>query len=188
MITNETLKTIKNRRSNRSFQNEQIKTEELEAVLEAGRYAPSAGNQQAWHFTVIQNKDLLDRLSRDGKHEALKLDEEHVQKMAGNEKFHIFYDAPTVIVVSGAEQAMMIESDCGAATQNMLLAAEAIGLGACWVDFVLFAFNLPQGAGYLKELGIPNGYRPYSSVALGYKKIQVLNAPARKQDTINYVK
>ena len=62
MIVNETLKIIKQRRSIRSFKDEQIKEEELQAVLEAGLYAPNAGDQ-AWHFTVIQNKELLDRLN-----------------------------------------------------------------------------------------------------------------------------
>ena len=66
MLTNDTLKTIKSRRSTRNFKNEQIKDDELQAILEAGMYAPSA-NQQAWHFTVIQNKDMLARLNREAK-------------------------------------------------------------------------------------------------------------------------
>jgi len=62
MLVNETLKIIKQRRSIRSYKDEQIKEEELQAVLEAGMFAPNAGDQ-AWHFTVIQNKGLLDRLN-----------------------------------------------------------------------------------------------------------------------------
>lgn len=59
---NETLINIRNRRSARKFKNEQIKDEELNAILEAGQYAPSAMNQQSWHFTVIQNNELLKKL------------------------------------------------------------------------------------------------------------------------------
>ena len=62
MIVNETLKIIKQRRSIRSYKDEQITEEEFKAVLEAGLYAPDAGGQ-AWHFTVIQNKELLGRLN-----------------------------------------------------------------------------------------------------------------------------
>ena len=72
MIINETLKIIKQRRSIRSFKDEQIKEEELQAVLEAGLYAPNAGDQ-AWHFTVIQNKELLDRLNFAAKEAAKQL-------------------------------------------------------------------------------------------------------------------
>lgn len=59
-IVNETLKIVKERRSIGNFRNEQIKEKELQAVLEAGLYAPNPGDQ-AWHFTVVQNRELLDR-------------------------------------------------------------------------------------------------------------------------------
>ena len=72
MIVNDTLKTIKQRRSIRSVKDEQIKEEELQTVLEAGLYAPNAGGQ-AWHFTVIQNKELLDRLNLAAKEAAKKM-------------------------------------------------------------------------------------------------------------------
>lgn len=188
MATNDTLKTIKSRRSTRSFKNEQIKPAELQTVLEAGIYAPSAANQQAWHFTVIQSEKLLAWLSHEAKEEAKKLGNEYLSKMANNENFNIFYGAPTVVLVSGDEKAMVIESDCAAATQNMLLAAESIGLGSCWVNFVLFVFNSPKAKEYLQELGVPDGYRPFASVALGYKNIAAVNAPSRKSDVINYIK
>lgn len=187
MSISDTLKTIKARRSIRSFEEEQIKDGELQSILEAGLYAPSSGNQQAWHFTVIQNRELLEWLNHTAKEAAKQLDNEHIRKMAENEKLNIFYGAPTLIIVSGNEQAMAIESDCAAANQNMLLAAEAIGLGACWINFVLFAFNPPHGKDYSKELGIPEGYKPYCSIILGYKKQEAVNAPPRKSDLVNYI-
>lgn len=188
MVENETLRIIKQRRSIRSFTGEQIKEEELQAVLEAGLYAPSAGNQQAWHFTVIQDRGLLDRLNVAAKEAAKKVENEHVRQMANNEKFNIFYGAPTLILVSGDEQAMVIEEDCGAATQNMLLAAEAIGLGSCWINLVLFAFDSSKGPEFRRELGIPGGYKPYCSAVLGYKKVAAVNAPARKPNLITYIR
>jgi len=83
---------------------------------------------------------------------------------------------------------MAIEADCAAATQNILLAAESIGLGACWVNLTLFALGGEPGERYKQQLGVPAGYKPFSSVALGYKKIEAVNAPTRKEDVINYVK
>ncbi|VBB07300.1 nitroreductase [Lucifera butyrica] len=188
MPVNETLNSIKNRRSTRNFKSEQIKAEELQAVLEAGIYAPSAGNQQAWHFTVIQNKELLTWLNREAKKKAKQLKIEHLQTMASNESFNIFYGAPTVILVSGEENAVVIESDCAAATQNMLLAAESIGLGSCWVDFVIIAFTGSEGEEYLENLGIPDGYKPYASVALGYKNTEAIEPPPRNRNVINYIR
>ncbi|WP_094606756.1 Protein DrgA [Sporomusa silvacetica DSM 10669] len=187
MATNEVLTTIKKRRSIRSFKADQITAEELQTVLEAGIYAPSAGNQQLWHFTVIQDKQLLERLNVSAKAGAARIDDEHIQKIAKNEKFNIYYGAPTVVLISGKEDGMAIEADCAAATQNILLAAESIGLGACWVNLTLFALGGEQGEQYKQQLGVPAGYKSFSSVALGYKKIEVVNAPTRKENVINYV-
>lgn len=188
MFTNEVLNTIKNRRSIRSFTKEQIKEAELELILEAGRYAPSAGNQQLWHFTVIQNQEILAAISVSAKEVVAKIEHEHLQKMANNAKFHVFYEAPTVILISGKEDGMVIEADCAAVTQNMLLAAESIGVGSCWIDFALFAFEGPKGVEYQQQLGVPAGYKPFHTVALGYKKVETLTAPVRNAEVVNYIR
>ncbi|WP_242865761.1 nitroreductase family protein [Desulfosporosinus sp. HMP52] len=134
MITNETLKVIKQRRSTRSFKEEQIKGEEMQAILEAGMYAPNAGNQ-AWHFTVIQNKKLLEKLNLAAKQGAQQMDIEHLRELGNDKEFNCLYHAPTLIIVSGDEKAFVpLEADCAAATQNLLLAAESIGGGL--LDFL----------------------------------------------------
>lgn len=187
-VTNETLKIIKQRRSIRSFKDEQIMEEELQAVLEAGLYAPNAGDQ-AWHFTVVQNKELLDRLNLAAKEAATQLDIEHLKQMGNNEGFNCLYGAPTLIIVSGDERSPVpLDADCAAATQNLLLAAESIGLGSCWIFFVLLAFYSQQGSELRKELKIPEGYRPYSSAVLGYKKAAVVNVQERKPNLITYIR
>jgi nitroreductase len=70
----------------------------------------------------------------------------------------------------------------------LLLAAESIGLGSCWIFFVLLAFNSPQGSELLKELKIPEGYKPYYSAVLGYKKAASVNVPDRKPNVITYIR
>lgn len=90
MIVNETLKTIKQRRSIRSFKDEQIREEELQAVLEAGLYAPNAGDQ-SWHFTVVQNRELLDRLNLAAKEVAKQMEMEHLRKLGKKTKSSIAY-------------------------------------------------------------------------------------------------
>ncbi len=187
MIVNETLKIIKQRRSVRSFKDEPIKEEELQAVLEVGLYAPNAGDQ-AWHFTVIQNRELLNRLNLAAKDVAKQMDMKGLRELGDDEKFNCLYDAPTLIIVSGNEQVPVpLEADCAAATQNLLLAAESIGLGSCWIFFVLLAFNSTQGCELRKELKIPEGYKPYNSAVFGYKKAAAVKAPDRKPNLITYI-
>ena len=186
MLTNETLKVIKQRRSIRSYQEEQIKDEELQAIVEAGMFAPNAGDQ-AWHFTVVQNRELLDRLNQAAKETARHIGG-FLGELGNNADFHCLYHAPALIIVSGSEKAPMpLDADCAAATQNLLLAAESLGLGSCWIYFVLMAFQSPQGPALRRELKIPEGYKPYDAVAVGYKKDEAVNAPERKPDLVTYV-
>lgn len=188
MIANETLKIIKRRRSNRSYADDQIRDEELRAILEAGMYAPNAGDE-AWHFTVVQNRDLLDRLNIAAKEVAKRHDMEQLRAMGGNEGFDCLYGAPTLIIISAdGRSPMPLEADCAAATQNLLLAAESIGLGSCWIYFVLLAFQSPQGPELLKEMKIPEGYRPYSSVVIGHRKNGTKEPPARKPDLVTFIR
>ncbi len=188
MIVNETLRIIKQRRSIRSYKDEQIRDEELQAVLEAGMYAPNAGNQ-AWHFTVVQNNDLLERLNFAAKEAAKQMDIEPLRRLGNNEMFNCLYGAPTLIIISGDEKALMpLDADCAAATENMLIAAESIGLGSCWIFFVLLAFYSPRGSELRRELKLPDGYKPYDSAVIGYKKALVGNAPERKPNLITYIR
>jgi nitroreductase len=188
MIANETLRIIKQRRSIRSYKDQQIKDEELSVMLEAGQYAPNAGDQ-AWHFTVVQNKDLLHRLNNAAKEAARNLDIAGLKELGQNVNFNCLYGAPTLIIVSGSEQSPVpLEADCAAATENLLIAAESVGLGSCWVFFVLLAFTSPQSAELKKELKIPEGYKPFSSAVFGYKKGEAPKAPERKCNLVTFLK
>lgn len=183
---NETLKVIKERRTTRKFQSHQIPKEALEAIIEAGLYAPSAHNHQSWHFTVVQDSNLLEEMNIASKEAAKDVPDEMIQSMARNDKFNIFYNAPTIVIVSGHNEGMMPEVDCAAATQNMLIAAESLDIGACWNGFVGLLFNSEKGQDYVERLSIPENYRPYYAVALGYKDFRPSQAPARKDNAVSY--
>ncbi|MFL0195390.1 nitroreductase family protein [Clostridium sp. WILCCON 0269] len=186
IFTNETLKNIKQRRSIRSFKDEQIKDEELQVVLEAGLYAPNAGNQP-WHFTAIQNKEILNKLNILAK-EAAKQMGGPLAALGNDEQFHCMYNAPTLIIVSGDEQSICPEVDCAAATQNLLIAAESIGLGSCWIFFVTLAFASSQAAELRRELQIQDGYKPYYAAVFGYKNAAAVSIPERNSNLITYIK
>jgi nitroreductase len=185
---NETLNVIKSRRSTRQFVSEQLKDEELKEIIDAGIYAPSATNKQPWHFTVIQNRDILNRLNDDFKELAKKSDNDYVKRVGENERFHVFYNAPTVVLVCGDKTNFSADVDCAVATENMLIAAESLGIGTCWIGFIAYLLNSEKGIEYLKELGIPEGYRQIHAVAVGYKSTNRATAPARKENTVNYIK
>ena len=184
---NEILKTIRNRRSTRSFTEQQIESSNLEVILEAAKYAPTGGGAQPWFFSVIQNKELIEELSSASKEVAKNHAVEQIRARANIKEFNTFYSAPAVIVISGVEQHPWSAADCAAAAQNILLAAESLGLGACWVNFGLFVFGSEKGEHYKKMLNLPEGYKPFYSVALGYRKGDAPVAAPRKEGTVSYV-
>ena len=195
---NEVLKTIKNRRSVRQYQAEQIKDVELTTILEAASYAPSGHNCQPWHFTVIQNKELINLMNVKIKEQMRLPQHEWAHKMGESSRFNVFYEAPTVIIVSGdktASSPLPLAGtdfhytplvDCAGAIENMMLAAESIGIGSCWLGLVNFFFNLSE----MEKLHIPKNYTPFFAVTLGYKGEKVIGqlAPKRKTGIISYIR
>ena len=186
---NTVLETIQSRRSIRSYLPEQISGDELNAVLEAALWAPSGHNTQPWHFLVIQDKKKIDDMSSKSINLMKKSPVDWIQKLASREGYHLFHNAPTVIVVSGRKSSdplLFPLADCAAAIQNLLLAAESLNIGTCWIGLSKFLFDLP---GEVESLSLPEGYHPVYSVALGYKKEQLRpTAPARKEGTVGWYK
>ena len=178
-----TLDVIKERRSIRKFKPEQIKEEELQAIVESGLYAPSAINKQSWNFTVIQNQEILAELNEATKNVARNLDNEALKRIGENEKYNCFYYAPTVILDEERSKVM----DCSAATQNMLIAAESLNIGSCWVELVSLAFMGPQAKELRAKLNLPEGYTPLHCVLLGYKDMEGKTAP-RKENAVQYIR
>ncbi len=139
------LQTILNRRSVRSFLKEEVDEQAVEALLKAGFHAPSAMNQRPWHFIVLKGEKLADVLA--GSPNTPK-------------------GSPLAIVVCVDESLERFkglgDSDAAAATQNILLAAESLGLGAVWS--AVLPDSVPH---YRKTLNIPTNVRPYSIVPVG---------------------
>jgi nitroreductase len=183
---NEVLSAIKSRRSIRNYSPDQISQEHLDQIIEAGIYAPSAVNEQAWHFTVIQNRALLSRIDETVKEQMAKSDVEWMRNNAANPGFSVTYHAPTLIVVSGNEAAMSWQADCAFAMENMMLAAESLGIGSVCLGLVRF-FLIQDGEA--EKLGIPAGYKPFYGMAFGYKTgDKAIEPPNRNMDVINYIR
>jgi len=190
MYDNETLRIIKQRRSIRDYKNIQISDDQLRAILEAGVYAPNGSGQleEYIHFGVIQNKELLDKINNSAKTFARQSEIEWLKNYGNDPNFNCLYNSPTLIIVSYNEQWVQPEIDCAAATQNMLLAAESIGLGSCWLYFPLQAFYSEYGQELRKELKIPDGYKPITSIIIGYKTDEKISIPKKEIKNICFIK
>lgn len=182
---NQVIDVIKKRRSVRAYKEEQIKEDELQAILDAGLWAPSGHNSQPWHFTVIQDTDFIKHMSVVSLQGMTQSPVEWVARMGMNGR-DIFYGAPTVVVVSGKKNELLEPLiDCSAAVENMLLAAESLDIGSCWIGLVRFFFAHEEE---VKKLQLPEGYKPFYAVCFGYKVRPNGRGPLRAQGTVSYIR
>ena len=152
---NEVIQNILNRRSWRSYEDKQIKEEELEQIIRCGLWAPSAMNQQSWHFTVVQDKETIQRI-RKGCQEMMETDRD------------MFYGAPTLVIVTGKQDNIAPVADCSLAIQNMFLSAASLGIGSCWINQLRETCDVPEVRALLTEYGVPEDHIVVCSAAIGY--------------------
>jgi nitroreductase len=190
MNSNETIGIIKQRRSVRNYAEKQVSEDDLRIIIDAGMYAPNGGGniEQDIYFTVIQNGNILSKINMSAKDFAKRSGREWLKELGNNNDFNCLYNAPVLIIVSYKKDSVCAVYDCSAVTQNMLLAAESIGLGACWLYFPLQAFDADGSEALLKELRIPNEYKPVTSIIAGYKESAEINIPVRKTENITFIK
>lgn len=176
---NEVLKIIARRRSCRQFSPRQIEDEMLRQIIDAGLQAPSGHNDQSCYFVVVQSQDLIQELSEGSKVEMQKMPIEWMANAGRQPQFHIYYHAPTVLIVCARKDAISPVPDVSAAIQNMMLAAESLGLASCWIGFTKFFFIDPER---YKKLSIPEDSEVYYGLSLGYPMEGVArpNPPVRK--------
>jgi nitroreductase len=164
---------IKTRRSVRAFTNQEVSEEEVEKIIDAARWAPSAGNIQPWEFIIVRKSEIKRELA----------------VAALNQTF--IEEAPIVIVVCANESrsaqgygnrgaTLYCIQDTAAAIQNIHLAAKALGLATCWVG----AFREEEAR---KVLGIPRGVRPVAIIPVGHAA-EKPRTPSRRpiQDIVHY--
>ena len=147
MVTNEVLNTILSRKGVKQYKSNPVPRELLEAIVAAGIAAPNAFNRQAWHFSVITNKTLLEEIDAETNH-----------RLGDEEGYHSLYGAPVLIVISSARDNNFAKQDCSAANENMALAAKSLGLASRYLDVPNLYTNTPEGAGCKEMCGIPKDY------------------------------
>lgn len=178
MAENEVMKTILYRRSIRRFEEKQIAENELEQILQAGMYAPSAGGRQSAIFAVCQDKAVNERLGkikRANSHPRMATAASYVSKeqpsIADDPKMiNAFYDAPTVITMFAPRNFLFSVDDCAVAAENMMLMATSLGVGSCYIGQGWTAFADPFGQEILRKWDIPDGYYAVMQLLLGYPR------------------
>ena len=174
------IETIKSRRSIRSFKPDAIPRTDLDVVLDAGIWAPSGMNAQAWHFTAITKRDLIERLNALIKESLRSSIDERLRAMVERAQADFYYGAPVVVIASGEVESPTIAPDCALGLQNMMLAAASLGLGSCWVHAPTRLADGPKTMALRAELGIPDNHAIFGSMALGYAEGHAPAPPPRK--------
>ena len=166
MRQEEALRSILTRRSVRSYTAERVTDEELEAVLQAGLYAPCGMGSQKVYFAAVRDKAVRDQLS------------EMNRAILGRED-DPYYGAPAIVVVLADPERYTWVEDGACALTAMMEAAHAVGLGSCWIHRARQMFDSPEGKALLKEWGLPEGLRGVGTMALGHPA-QEPDAPAER--------
>jgi nitroreductase len=157
------MEIIKKRKSIRAYKDEPLQKDVVAAILEAGKYAPTARNMQRLEYKVITNKSLIDKLSV-GITTALKK-EAPSMKSPPIFRPNFFYNAPLLIIITGPKDNYWSMADAALAVQNIMLYATSIGLGSC---FIGMARLIEKGENLLKELHISEDRMIAAAVICGY--------------------
>ena len=168
----EALEVLKNRRAIRAYKPDQITDEELNAVLEAGTFAPTGAGTQGVQIVAVQSPENVAAV------DALNA------KVLNSPGAHPYYGAPTILLVFETEACVTHELDGAAVCTNLLNAAYAAGLGSCWIHRCRQMFELPEGKALLRQWGLPETLTGVASVALGYADYPQPAAKPRKADYI----
>lgn len=176
--------TINQRRAVREYTSEGVSKATLQELIKFATQAPSAMNEQAWRFTVVTDKSLLQQISRSAKAHMLydlaagpHLD--HFRDTLGDPKFDIFYAAPVLVVISAPKQLRWAVEDCSLAAENLMLAAHARNLGTCWIGFAQSWLGTPEGQATIK---LDEDQLPVAPIIVGHPRGSPAPVPRREPD------
>jgi len=187
------IEVIKTRRCVREYLDKEISDTDIKFLIDCAGYAPSGLNMQPWGFLVIKNRDKIMQLSETCKKSMIPLLEDMKNtskaaaeylsflKMKGSD---MFYGAPVLIIIFGNKNALTAVYDCAMAAQTMMLAAQSIGIGSCWIGA---AQRSLMDEKLLRELGAPEGYISISPLIFGYPKGKT-ETPERIEPKVVWVK
>jgi nitroreductase len=165
----DTLEAILTRRSIRSYESKPVEERLVKKIIEAGMSAPSAGNEQPWHFIVIKDREILAKVPEFSPHA------------------HMINQASLGILICGdpdleKHKGFWVQ-DCAAAVENMLLAIRALGLGAVWTGVYP---KEERVRGFKELLGLPKRIIPLAFIPVGYPAEESKKEDRFKPERIHY--
>lgn len=166
------LQAIHERRAVRDFKAEPVSAGLLYQLISAASWAPSAMNEQPWHFTIVTDKATLDEISGRAKTWMLQNFQTlprpaHFRDILADPDFHIFYNAPCLVVISTTSKGPWMSEDASLAAQNLMLMAIDRGLGSCWIGFAQGWLNTPEGH---QLLNLPEGAFVVAPIIVGHPR------------------
>lgn len=179
------IECIESRRSVRKYSDKKVESDVIKELLRLGTMAPTSLGKEPWGFVVIQDKEEINEWSEKTKEFLLKnLDKfPFLSKMEGVLKkpdFSLFNHAENVIAVYGDTESHSYVEDCTLATENIVLAANSMDIGTCWIGFAQFLFNDEE---FKTRYNVPENYKLVSTLTLGYM-IERPSKPKRKEAII----
>ena len=178
---------IKGRRSVRSYTDEPVSKEQIETVLEAGTWAPTAMHREPLRFIVIEDKKLIKYVSDETKILVKQMMPPYAEKFSTDADV-ICYNAPTLILIcteKDQQWANVNLLDSVLAAENMFLKAYELGLGACYMGFVVLLNSKPD---VLKKIGVPENYEMMVPLILGHPKTKQGVGKRNKPNILKWIK
>ena len=164
---NQTIQCLLSRRSTKKFTEQQVPDDLLNQVLEAGLYAPSGRNNQNVICVAVRDPEIRNQLAS-------------MNAALLGADIDPFYGAPCVIVVFADSEGLTWVEDGSLVMGNMLNAAHALGLGACWVHRARGMFESEEGKALMKEWGLPETMKGIGNCILGYSAAPALDKPRKE--------
>ena len=193
------MEAILTRRSTRNYRPDPVAQEKLDRILDAARQAPSGGNNQTCHFIVIRSPRVLGKLvaMTEAAFAKMEIAEDTYASLkhaiaASKKGGYVFcYNAPVLIVAANRRDYGNNMADCACAIENMMVAANALDLGSCWINQLRWLNEEPSLVEYLQSLGMKENERVYGAVIVGTPAtdsgLPNRNLMAQKGNEVTYV-
>lgn len=189
-----TFENIITRRSTKKYLDKEVSQELLEKIIETGRYAPSGGNSQSNHFLVIQNKQIIAHLVKmvEKAFSQMEITENMYRSLQNSINLskkggYVFcYNAPVLIIVANKKDYGNNQADCALALENMMLEANELDLGSCYINQLKWINEDQKILSYLQSLGMNEDERVYGSLIVGYPDTND-GKPLRKGNEVTWL-